>query len=451
MVNTRYPPLSSPSSPQQFLTDEDLSDHRLTTAASKRSSSLAPKAFHESIELAGHPIVKCSSQRFPASRCRPWPSHRGHVHRERLVGHRHFRLACAPQPLAASSFNPQPKARTRLFGPKRRGEAVRVLAFGCGLNDCGKREPLQSPLGRLLNRNHSATLTASAVNAARMGGSTMCRLLATTPFLSVLAAPLFAAVIGQPKTPYQDLADDRPKSHVELIVRSGQEYRIPFLGSVNGTITRMPVGYAAFKQGWQPNRSVRIDNIGDTDVQNPWVMLNGRGDWRTLAAVVAEATRGAETKAEKARTLYEFVRRRRFHACTWDNECSDAIKALNVYGYTLCGNQAIVLRDLWNAAGLKTRRCRPIGHSVAEVFYDGAFHMLDSDEHVMEFSATTRPSARRRTSCRDHGFCSSELTPTVSRPRIAARRTEFSASLYVFTKASTRGRFGARNAAHRWT
>ena len=188
-------------------------------------------------------------------------------------------------------------------------------------------------------------------------------------------------------------------------------------------MTRMPVGYAAFKQGWQPNRSVRIDNIGDTDVRNPWVMLNGSGDWRTLAAVVAEATRGAETEGEKAAPCTSSRRRRRFHACTWDNECSDAIKALNVYGYTLCGNQAIVLRDLWNAAGLKTRRCRPIGHSVAEVFYDGAFHMLDSDEHVIGLLRDNETIGSEEDIGPAITICSSELTPTVSRPRIAARRT----------------------------
>ena len=252
-------------------------------------------------------------------------------------------------------------------------------------------------------------------------------LVALVLFLPV--SGLSAAVIGPPKAPYDDRADDVAKSHVELIDRPDWQYSIRLGGTVDGTMTRMPIGYAAFAQGWQPNRSVLIENVGQANVHNPRIIVNGQRDWTTLDSMVAEATRGYSTPAAKARAIWEFVRRQRFHACTWDGECSDALKALNVYGYTLCGNQAQVINDLWQAAGLKTRRCYPIGHCVTEVFYDGAYHLLDSDEHVICLLRDNQTIASAEQIVDDHDLV--KRTHTYGIGQADNRRTdEFSASLY---------------------
>ena len=105
-------------------------------------------------------------------------------------------------------------------------------------------------------------------------------------------------------------------------------------------MTRMPISYGAYRQGWQPNVFARLENLGDTDVVNPWLTANGAGDWRSVERMAAEATRGCRTDAEKARAIWEWQRHRRFHGLHWDGEVSDAVKALNVYGYTLCGDDA---------------------------------------------------------------------------------------------------------------
>lgn len=265
-------------------------------------------------------------------------------------------------------------------------------------------------------------------------------ILSSIFILCGLTQPALCAVIGEPKKPYEDREDDKPHLHTEVITSDRKEYTIDFGDTVDGTMTRMPIGYAAFVQGWQPNRSVKIENIGQTDVKNPWLTVNGRGDWRTLDSIVAEATRGWTTPADKARAIWEFVRRRRFHACTWDGECSDALKALNVYGYTLCGNQARVIKDLWHAAGLETRRCYPIGHVVTEVFYDGAYHLLDSDEHVICLKRDNRTLASAEEIVRDHDLV--KRTHTYGIGRNQSRRTdEFSASLYVY-EGERKGTYG---------
>jgi len=107
-------------------------------------------------------------------------------------------------------------------------------------------------------------------------------------------------------------------------------------------MTRMPISYGAYHQGWQPSRFMRFENIGDTDVVNPWVAVNGKRNWRTLKDIADEATAGFAGERERARAVWEFQRNHRFHATTWDRECDDAA----------------VMSDLWKAAGLRTRRAK---------------------------------------------------------------------------------------------
>lgn len=247
----------------------------------------------------------------------------------------------------------------------------------------------------------------------------------------LLAAPAAGAANGPPKQAYQDRPDDVQSEKVVEVTAARLEYGVYLAGTVDGRMTRSPIGYSAFAQGWQPNRAVLIENTGATDVRNPRLVVNGRGDWRTLTSIVAEATRGWSSESDRARAIWEFVRRQRFHACTWDSECDDAVKALNVYGYTLCGDQALVLNDLWTAAGLKTRRGYPVGHCVGEVFYDGRFHLLDSDEHVICLLRDNQTIASEEDIVRDHDLVKRTHTYGIG-SRDSRRTDEFSASLYGY-------------------
>ena len=150
-----------------------------------------------------------------------------------------------------------------------------------------------------------------------------------------------------------------------------------------------------------------------------------------MADVVAEATQGYTTDADRARAVWEFIRHQRFHACTWDGECNDVLKVLNVYGYTLCGNEAHLINDLWKAAGLTPRRGYPVGHVVSEVFYDGDYHLLDSDEHVICLERDNKTVASCTEVVRDHDLI--KRTHTYGIGQAENRRTdEFSASLYSY-------------------
>jgi hypothetical protein len=61
-------------------------------------------------------------------------------------------------------------------------------------------------------------------------------------------------------------------------------------------------------------------------------------------------------------------------------EVLDPIKLLNCYGFGLCYQVAPLLEALWEAGGFPDARSWFLtGHTVAEVYFDGKYNMLDSD------------------------------------------------------------------------
>ena len=57
----------------------------------------------------------------------------------------------------------------------------------------------------------------------------------------------------------------------------------------------------------------------------------------------------------------------------------DPIKLFNVYGYTLCSVSAANVNCLARYVGLKSRSFTINNHVVPEIYYDGAWHVLDAD------------------------------------------------------------------------
>ena len=64
--------------------------------------------------------------------------------------------------------------------------------------------------------------------------------------------------------------------------RRAGEYVVVQGGTMDGRNCRSPQGvWQPFEQTWESNRSVRMENVGETDVVNPW-LSNGRNDFRSL-------------------------------------------------------------------------------------------------------------------------------------------------------------------------
>ncbi|MDA0710430.1 MAG: hypothetical protein O3B73_09525 [bacterium] len=192
------------------------------------------------------------------------------------------------------------------------------------------------------------------------------------------------------------------KTHTETTHLRCHTYTLHLGGVFDGVNTRDPVGYSPFEQAFEPNKYLRLENTGTTDVVNPWIVVNGKRNWRSLAHILEEILSPGMSESEKARAIWLFACSHRFHYTCGTDEVKDTVKMLNCYGYTLCWDEAYTVSNLWQAAGLKIRRGYPHGHCTTEVYYEGAYHLLDSDEHLLYLLADNVTIASEEDLSRDH-------------------------------------------------
>lgn len=215
-------------------------------------------------------------------------------------------------------------------------------------------------------------------------------------FLYLLTAP------GGRAADLRTVCDAGAKSETKLITVGNQTYTIHMGGRLDGEMTRDPLGYWGYDQFWESNFYVRMENVGDVPVVNPWLRRSDRPDTRSLHSIIDFVARPGMSEEEKAHRLWEFEIQNRFHATTEDDEVNDVVKRFNCYGYTLCYNESINLSSLWRAAGLKVRQGYPNGHSTAEVFYNGAWHFYDSDEDAICLMPDNKTVASEEQIVADH-------------------------------------------------
>ncbi len=143
-------------------------------------------------------------------------------------------------------------------------------------------------------------------------------------------------------------------------------------------------------------------------VYSPKVLLKGQpdaSDLRSLAkGIYAES--GAHTPRERAEAIWRFfLTDGRFvkpgfwyHIAGWAyeepmGEVLDPVKLLNSYGFGLCYHIAPLLESVWKAGGFEDARVWFLtGHTVAEVYYEGAYHYYDSD--MMGYNPVGRGSPK---------------------------------------------------------
>ena len=217
--------------------------------------------------------------------------------------------------------------------------------------------------------------------------------------IAVLGLSLAGHVAGQDLRTQCGVAT---KTHVETIESSTHSYSFAMGGKIDGAMTRDPMGYWAYDQYWEPNVAVKLENIGETSVVNPWIQRAGTPDTRNLKSIVDSLVRPEMSEKEKARRLWEYEIHNRFHATSQDDEVADVVKRVNIYGYSLCYDASKNISDLWRAAGLKVRQGFPNGHSLAEVFYEGGWHELDSDESIISLLRDNETIASEAQVVADH-------------------------------------------------
>src|SRR5579863_3589374 len=104
-------------------------------------------------------------------------------------------------------------------------------------------------------------------------------------------AVLLVAAADDSRAPWESNhhATDVSKEHVQEVAAGRAEYVVTQGGTMDGRNCRSPQGvWQPFEQTWESNRSVRMENVGEGDVVNPWLTIGGN-DFRNLDAVVSRA------------------------------------------------------------------------------------------------------------------------------------------------------------------
>jgi hypothetical protein len=224
---------------------------------------------------------------------------------------------------------------------------------------------------------------------------------------------------------------DVARSRTEEITSGRQVYTIVQGGTMDGTNCRSPIGtWQNLEQTWESNRSVRMENVGETDVVDPW-LSNGRNDFRSMKEILAGVIRPGMTPREKAVALWWFETSHRFHFPLGDDEAKHPVKVVNCYGYNTCGDDSECLSGLWRAAGLRVRPARLIGHCVSQVFYDGGWHLLDSDMQTIYLLRDNHTIASEREIVRDHDLIRRTHTQGIMQPDDRSS-DEWESGIYVY-------------------
>jgi len=226
-------------------------------------------------------------------------------------------------------------------------------------------------------------------------------------------------------------ASDVLERDVREIAARRAEYVLVQQGTLDGQNCRSPHGvWQPFRQTWESNRRVRIENVGTTDVVNPW-LSNGHSDFRSLQEIVARVVKPGMTDKDKAMALWWQEVQHRFHFEGDNNELLSPVKVFNVYGHNTCGNDSICLAGQWKLAGLKVAPARLVGHCVSQAFFDGGWHLLDGDMQSIYLLRDNETIAGEQDLVRDHDLVKRTHTQGILQPDRRAG-DEWESSIYVF-------------------
>jgi len=112
---------------------------------------------------------------------------------------------------------------------------------------------------------------------------------------------------------------DVPRSHVQNITTSPFTYSITQGGTMDGKMcTTLPGVLEPYEQTWESNRSIRTENIGTSNIINPWLKI-GPIDFFSQQTIANSVVDGLSTDREKALAIFYFYINHRFHKGNGDN------------------------------------------------------------------------------------------------------------------------------------
>ena len=188
------------------------------------------------------------------------------------------------------------------------------------------------------------------------------------------------------------------KEHVEEITTATHTYQIKMDGTLDEFNTADYYdtygNSMRFQSKFQPNEYVIIENIGDTDVVNPRIVINGRRNRFSVDDILADIIKPNMTDAEKALAIWAYVanielqshdndRRVDDGSILINKELANPVKLSNIYYCSGCQFAAASISVLCEYIGLKTRTAAMgSAHRIAEVWYDDDWHILDGDQRT---------------------------------------------------------------------
>lgn len=205
--------------------------------------------------------------------------------------------------------------------------------------------------------------------------------------------------------------DKAAKEHIEEIATGKAVYEINMGGTVDGfNSANYYDTYARCKRvesKFEPNKYLVIENIGQTDIINPRIVINGRRNWYSADDILASLLKPGMTDVDKAMAIFNF-------SVSIDVQCHDndrrigplypetkthpsrntfkeranPVRAANCYYCSGCQFGSSNLVILYRHAGLIARAIwmseldKYDHHCVVEVWYDDAWHLFDPDERA---------------------------------------------------------------------
>ena len=227
--------------------------------------------------------------------------------------------------------------------------------------------------------------------------------------------------------------DSAACEHVETIDRNKARYEITMGGMLDGFNTAdYPATYGYSRRlvsRFEPNEYMVIENVGETEVLNPRIVVNERRNWHSVKDILASVTEPDMTNAEKAMAIWRLT-------ASYDVQCHDnnrrvgpyypevashpsrntfrergnPVHALNCYYCSGCQLSATNFVVLCRNAGLKARAVWMSAldefenHCVGEVWHDGGWHLYDPEARSFFLQRDNQTVASYQTLHEDPGL-----------------------------------------------
>ena len=152
-------------------------------------------------------------------------------------------------------------------------------------------------------------------------------------------------------------------------------------------------------------------------IDTPKVLPDRAVDTSSLEGIIKGVVRPGMKQQAKLLALYDFYRRMVYHNRYMGSDRRSVLRVINSYGHQLCGSQAAAFGVLCRKAGFHTRvahvRAKGYGgHTVIEVEYGGAWHVVDT---MTAFYVLNRKG-------RIAGLAELKADPTLVRDAVKERR-----------------------------